>query len=72
MFLRLGAEICGAHRARWLSRGDEDAFSNMVLLCPNHYRAIHGVDAPFDFANGGFIVGGFIKQLAVTHHELVA
>ncbi|KAA0588799.1 HNH endonuclease (plasmid) [Azospirillum oryzae] len=72
MFLRLGAEICGAHRVRWLGRGGEDALSNMVLLCPNHHRTVHGVDAPFDFANGEFLVGSFIEQFAVTHHELVA
>jgi hypothetical protein len=24
---------------RWLSRGGEDALTNLVLVCPNHHRA---------------------------------
>jgi hypothetical protein len=39
-------ELCEAHHVRWLSRGGGDALSNLVLVCPNHHRAIHKRDAP--------------------------
>ena len=41
-------DLCEAHHVHWLSRGGHDALHNMVLICPNHHRAIHRTDAPFD------------------------
>ena len=37
---RYGDSICEAHHILWLSRGGEDALTNLVLLCPNHHRAV--------------------------------
>lgn len=34
----------------WLARGGADERANLVLLCPNHHRAVHGCDAVLDFA----------------------
>jgi hypothetical protein len=50
-----GTEICEAHHVRWLSRGGDDVLTNLVLVCPNHHRAIHRCDAPFDFSNNAFV-----------------
>jgi hypothetical protein len=65
-------ELCEAHHIRWLSRGGGDAISNMVLICPNHHRAIHATDAAFDFGLNGFIFAGREEKLRLQHHELVA
>ena len=44
-----GTELCEAHHWHWLSRGGADDLRNLVLLCPNHHRAVHGCDALLDF-----------------------
>lgn len=69
---RYGADVCEGHHVRWLSRGGDDALANMVLICPNHHRAIHRVDAPFDFAVGGFLLGEGIECLSLNRHEIAA
>lgn len=43
---RYGTDVCEGHHVRWLSRGGQDDLSNMVLICPNHHRVLHRVDAP--------------------------
>jgi hypothetical protein len=50
-----GPDICETHHIQWLSRGGYDTESNMVLLCPNHHRAIHRCDAQFDWDRLGFV-----------------
>lgn len=67
-----GHDICEAHHMRWISRGGEDALSNLALLCPNHHRAIHRCDAPFDFREVAFLFDGHPERLAILRHELVA
>ena len=66
------AELCEAHHVRWLSRGGEDALSNLVLICPNHHRAIHRCDAPFDFETGAFVFQASTEPLALVEHALEA
>src|SRR5262249_11631984 len=41
---RYRVELCEAHHVRWLSRGGSDSLGNLVLICPNHHRAIHRCD----------------------------
>jgi 5-methylcytosine-specific restriction protein A len=67
-----GAEICEAHHVRWLSRGGDDALSNLVLICPNHHRAIHRCDAPFDFEHSAFVFPNVTEGLTTVHHVLEA
>lgn len=67
-----GTDLCEAHHVRWLSRGGPDAPGNLVLVCPNHHRAIHRLDAPYDFGAGGFVFGAATERLAALRHELVA
>lgn len=66
------AELCEAHHVRWLSRGGGDALSNLVLICPNHHRAIHRCDAPFDFEVNGFMFPAASEPLALAEHVLEA
>jgi Predicted restriction endonuclease len=40
-----GESLCEGHHIRWLSRGGDDALDNLMLVCPNHHRAIHRCDA---------------------------
>ena len=63
-------ELCEAHHVRWLSRGGDDALSNLVLVCPNHHRAIHRCDAPFDFALNAFVFPTASEHLSSMRHEL--
>jgi hypothetical protein len=68
-----GAELCEGHHVHWLSRGGPDDVSNMVLLCPNHHRAVHRCDAPFDYEANGFVFpGGHIEALSHIAHKLAA
>lgn len=45
---------------------------NLVLVCPNHHRAIHRLDAAYDFGVGGSVFEADTEQLVVLRHELVA
>jgi len=63
-------ELCEAHHVRWLSRGGDDALSNLVLVCPNHHRAIHRCDAPFDFALNAFVFPAAHERPSSMRHEL--
>lgn len=67
-----GADLCEAHHVRWLSRGGPDTLGNLVLVCPNHHRAIHRLDAPYDFGAGGFVFGATTEPLTARQHELMA
>jgi 5-methylcytosine-specific restriction protein A len=67
-----GTELCEAHHVRWLSRGGEDILANLVLVCPNHHRAIHRCDAPFDFSCNAFVFGTRSETLVRLLHELQA
>ena len=71
---RLGykADLCEAHHVQWLCRGGLDDMANMVLICPNHHRAVHRCDAPFDWGQSAFLFNGDGERLAVARHELAA
>jgi 5-methylcytosine-specific restriction protein A len=66
-----GAELCEAHHVRWLSRGGDDVLANLVLICPNHHRAIHRCDAPFDFEYNAFAFTRMSEPLKWLRHTLV-
>ena len=63
-----GDWICEAHHIVWLSRGGEDALTNLVLLCPNHHRAVHRTDSPLDFGDMAFDFGTHREGLRVNRH----
>jgi hypothetical protein len=42
-----------------------------VLICPNHHRAIHRCDAPFDFEHNAFVFSNINESLKRLHHALV-
>ena len=65
---RYGEELCESHHVHWLSRGGSDELVNLALLCPNHHRAVHRCDAPFDFADMSFDFGGHREKLALNDH----
>jgi 5-methylcytosine-specific restriction enzyme A len=65
-----GTELCEAHHVRWLSRGGDDVLENLVLLCPNHHRAIHRCDAPFDFGRNAFVFSTSREPLTRLWHRL--
>lgn len=65
-------DLCEAHHVQWLSRGGEDALHNMVLICPNHHRAIHRTDAPFDWEDASFVFPMKRESVQVSCHELQA
>jgi len=68
---RYGTELCEAHHVHWLSRGGDDALANLVLICPNHHRAIHRCDAPFDFGCNAFVFTSGNEPLTRLHHTLL-
>ena len=65
-------DLCEAHHVHWLSRGGQDELHNMVLICPNHHRAIHRIDAPFDWADDSFVFPGKREPVQISRHEVHA
>lgn len=63
-----GTELCEGHHMHWLSRGGPDDVGNLALLCPNHHRAVHRCDAPFDFADMSFDFGGHRERVVLNQH----
>jgi 5-methylcytosine-specific restriction enzyme A len=63
-------DLCEAHHVHWLSRGGTDSLDNLVLVCPNHHRAIHRCDAPFDFEKNAFLFSTITEPLKRVRHEL--
>lgn len=61
-------DVCEGHHLQWLSRGGGDATDNMVLLCPNHHRLVHALDAPLDFRDLAFDLGGRREVLRLNEH----
>jgi hypothetical protein len=66
-----GVDLCEAHHLRWLSRGGADRIANMVLVSPNLHRAIHRLDAPFDWVRMAFVIPGGEIGLRQRKHGLV-
>ena len=64
--------LCEAHHVHWLSRGGDDELHNMVLICPNHHRAIHRTDAPFDWADESFVFPRIRERVRISRHQLQA
>jgi uncharacterized protein YhfF len=60
--------------ACWLSSSARDTHvcARCALLCPNHHRAVHRCDAPFDFKEMAFLFSGRPERLAFLRHELSA
>jgi hypothetical protein len=61
-------DVCEGHHVQWLSRGGSDALGNMVLLCPNHHRLVHALDAPLDFCDLAFDLGNRRESLRLNEH----
>lgn len=64
-----GEFLCHGHHVQWLSRG-EDRLENMILICPSHHVAIHGCDAPLDYADMAFDFGKHREPLRLILHNL--
>lgn len=63
-----GVDVCETHHIQWISRGGADEPSNLVLVCPNHHRAIHRCDAAFDYKSFSFSFNGKIERLVLNSH----
>ena len=64
--------LCEAHHVHWLSRGGDDELHNLVLICPNHHRAIHRSDAPFAWADKSFVFPRNRQSMQISYHTLQA
>ena len=63
-----GESVCEAHHIHWLSRGGEDSLDNLALLCPNHHKAIHRLDAPFDYEEMMFLFTKHNEKILLNEH----
>lgn len=61
-------DLCEAHHIQWLCRGGEGDLANLLLLCPNHHRAVHGCDAHLDFDDLAVDFGTRREPLALDSH----
>jgi len=69
---KYGEHLCEGHHIRWLSRGGEDRLKNLMLVCPNHHRAIHRCDAPLDYADFVFDFGTCREPIRIDRHLQVS
>ncbi len=67
---RYGQFLCQGHHIQWLSRGGQDSFTNLVLLCPNHHTAVHRCDAPLDYQSFSFDFGFHKEYLRLIDHQI--
>lgn len=63
-----GEPLCEGHHIQWLSRGGDDALDNLMLVCPNHHRAIHRCDAPLDWGDLALDFGAHWEEVALDEH----
>jgi hypothetical protein len=63
-----GKPLCEGHHIQWLSRGGDDALDNLMLVCPNHHRAIHRCDAPLDWGRFELDFGTHREAVALDRH----
>lgn len=63
-----GESLCEGHHIQWLSRGGDDALHNLMLVCPNHHRAIHRCDAPLDWTDFAFDFGMHREAVDLDRH----
>lgn len=61
-------QLCEAHHIQWLSRGGWDRLDNLILLCPNHHRAVHSLDATLDFADLTWRFGERREVIQLNEH----
>ena len=66
-----GEPLCEGHHIQWLSRGGDDALDNLMLVCPNHHRAIHRCDAPLDWQDLELDFGAHREALVLDRHLVV-
>jgi len=67
-FDEYGEPLCEGHHIQWLSRGGDDALNNLMLVCPNHHRAIHQYDAPLDWDDLAFDFGDHREAVTLDAH----
>lgn len=60
--------ICEAHHLQWLSRGGADSVCNLILLCPNHHRAVHACDAQLDHRDRVMLFGDTVEPVVLDRH----
>lgn len=63
-----GESLCEGHHIQWWSRGGDDALDNLMLVCPNHHRAIHQCDAPLDWGDMAYDFGAHREAVALNRH----
>lgn len=64
----LAGDITEAHHIHWLTRGGADRKENMVVLSPDMHRAVHALDAEFDWADLCFVAGDRRLLLKLNLH----
>ena len=65
---RYGHRVCDGHHIQWLSQGGTDALDNMMLVCPNHHRAIHATTAQLDFKGMEMVFQSHREPLRLNEH----
>jgi hypothetical protein len=63
-----GEHLCEGHHIQWLSRGGDDRIDNLMLVCPNHHRAIHRCDAPLDYDDLALDFGTHREPIQIDRH----
>lgn len=66
-----GAHVVEAHHIRPLSQSLDNSPRNIVIVCPNHHRLLHVVDATLDRKSGEFVgKNGYRAKLLRDDHLL--
>ena len=60
--------LCEAHHIDWLSQGGADERGNLMLLCPNHHRAVHACKARLDWEGRRYLLGAEEAPVRLDRH----
>ncbi|CAM3505007.1 MULTISPECIES: HNH endonuclease [Saccharibacillus] len=64
-----GVDVTEAHHIDYFSKTQNHSPSNIVILCPNHHRLMHGAKAVFDRKRMAFVYNnGYEEYLKLNKH----
>ncbi len=67
--LDLSVDICEAHHIDFFAKSHNNNASNIIILCPNHHRAIHKLKPQYDPNRMVFIYpDGTEEQISLNYH----
>ncbi len=62
------ADICEAHHIKHYAETQNNDANNIIIVCPNHHRMLHGLNPVFDRENSRFVLNETIIPIVLDYH----